>query len=143
MKKTSEINIRDPFVPLSDGPVTPADWECLDGTLYVAADGTPYLVFCHEWLQVKDGEMCAMPLTPDLTAARTAACCKKFAQPNAARCSAAAFFGAWVRGRGSKPPAQKGESSHGTHTNSCRFPAGRAGHACDLRAVCGAYRRQL
>lgn len=28
-----------PFVPLSDGPVTPADWECLDGTLYVAADG--------------------------------------------------------------------------------------------------------
>ena len=49
--------------------MTPADWECLDGTLYVAADGTPYLVFCHEWLQVKDGEMCAMPLTPDLTAA--------------------------------------------------------------------------
>lgn len=96
MKKTSEINIRDPFVPLSDGPVTPADWECLDGTLYVAADGTPYLVFCHEWLQVKDGEMCAMPLTPDLTAARTAACCKKFAQPNAARCSAAAFFGVWA-----------------------------------------------
>ena len=39
MKKTSEINIRDPFVPLSDGPVTPADWECLDGTLYAAADG--------------------------------------------------------------------------------------------------------
>ena len=55
------------FVPVSEKPVTPADWECLDGTLWVE-NGTPYLVFCHEWLQVKDGEICAMPLTPDLSA---------------------------------------------------------------------------
>lgn len=54
------------FVPLSELPVTPSDWECLDGTLYVE-DGTPYIVFCHEWTQVKDGEMCAMPLTNDLS----------------------------------------------------------------------------
>ena len=58
-----------PFVPWSDGPVTPADWVCLDGTLHVEADGTPYMVFCHEWVQVGDGEVCAMPLTPDLRAA--------------------------------------------------------------------------
>lgn len=57
-----------PFLPYSDGPVTPRDWECLDGTLYVE-NGTPYMVFCHEWLQVKDGEMCAMPLREDLRAA--------------------------------------------------------------------------
>ena len=55
-----------PFIPLKNDAVTPRDWECLDGTLYVAKDGKPYIVFCHEWLQVKDGEMCAMELTPDL-----------------------------------------------------------------------------
>ena len=58
-----------PFVPISDGPVTPAGWECLDGTFFQSKDGDPYLVFCHEWLQVHDGEVCAMKLTPDLKAA--------------------------------------------------------------------------
>ncbi|MBQ8509151.1 MAG: family 43 glycosylhydrolase [Clostridia bacterium] len=57
-----------PFELHSDGPVTPRDWECLDGTLHIESDGTPYMVFCHEWVQVKDGEMCAMPLTGDLSA---------------------------------------------------------------------------
>ena len=58
-----------PFAPISDGPVTPAGWECLDGTFFQSKDGDPYLVFCHEWLQVHDGEVCAMKLTPDLKAA--------------------------------------------------------------------------
>lgn len=57
-----------PFRPISEGPVTPADWECLDGTLYVALDGTPYIVFCHEWVQIRDGTICAMQLTEDLRA---------------------------------------------------------------------------
>ncbi len=57
-----------PFLPLADGPVTPPDWECLDGTLHVEG-GTPYLVFSHEWTQVRDGEIHAMALTPDLTRA--------------------------------------------------------------------------
>ncbi len=48
-------------------PITPRDWECLDGTLFME-DGVPYMVFCHEWLQVKDGEMCAVRLTEDLSA---------------------------------------------------------------------------
>lgn len=56
------------FVPVSPLPATPAGWECLDGTLYVE-NGTPYIVFCHEWLQVHDGEIWAMPLTEDLSAA--------------------------------------------------------------------------
>ena len=56
------------FVPLTPRPVTPRDWECLDGTLYVSPEGKPWIVFCHEWVQVKDGEICAMPLTEDLSA---------------------------------------------------------------------------
>lgn len=57
------------FQPLTAGPVTPSDWECLDGTLYVEEDGTPYIVFCHEWTQIRDGEIAAMPLTADLKTA--------------------------------------------------------------------------
>ncbi len=58
-----------PFRPHSNGCVTPSEWECLDGTLYVAKDGAPYMVFCHEWVQAGDGEILALPLTADLSAA--------------------------------------------------------------------------
>lgn len=50
----------------SRGAVTPAEWECLDGTLYIGGDGTPYMVFCHEWVQTSDGEMCAVRLSKEL-----------------------------------------------------------------------------
>ena len=59
---------RGPFVPWSDGPVTPPAWECLDGTFYADREGNPWMVFCHEWVQVGDGEILAMPLTADLRA---------------------------------------------------------------------------
>lgn len=55
-----------PYAPHSDGPVTPHAWECLDGTLYVDEQGDPWIVFCHEWMQVGDGEICAMRLSPGL-----------------------------------------------------------------------------
>lgn len=55
-----------PYLPLTDRPVTPAAWQCLDGTLHVDRDGHPWMVFCHEWVQVHDGAMYAMRLTPDL-----------------------------------------------------------------------------
>ena len=57
-----------PFIPHSDGPVTPADWECLDGTLYIETtdNNKPYMIFCHEWVQVTDGQICAVELSPDL-----------------------------------------------------------------------------
>ncbi len=58
-----------PFTPIGSGPATPAAWECLDGTLHVAPDGVPWIVFCHEWVQVGDGEICAAPLSGDLTRA--------------------------------------------------------------------------
>lgn len=54
-----------PYVPNGE-PITPADWMCLDGTLYVE-NGIPYMVFCHEWAQVKNGEMCLVQLSEDLT----------------------------------------------------------------------------
>ena len=57
-----------PFKPLTDGCITPSDWECLDGTFYVSRDDKPYMVFCHEWTQIVDGEICCMPLTDDLRA---------------------------------------------------------------------------
>ena len=56
------------YLPISDKPITPEEWECLDGTLYIE-DGTPYIVFCHEWVQIGDGEIWAMELSPDLTQA--------------------------------------------------------------------------
>ena len=58
-----------PFLPHSSTPVTPSDWECLDGTLHVDNEGKPWMVFSHEWVQVGDGEICAIPLREDLSAA--------------------------------------------------------------------------
>jgi len=54
-----------PFGLHSDGPVTPSGWDCLDGTLYVEG-GAPYIVFCHEWTQIKNGTVCALKLSADL-----------------------------------------------------------------------------
>ena len=56
-----------PFVPHSKGVVTPEDWECLDGTLYISKDKKPYIVFCHEHTQIIDGTICYAPLSDDLT----------------------------------------------------------------------------
>ena len=55
------------FTPVSPSPATPADWECLDGTLYVDNAGKPHIVFCHEWLQIGNGTVCEAELSEDLT----------------------------------------------------------------------------
>lgn len=55
-----------PFEPISDGPLTPHEWEALDGSLYVE-NGKPYLVFCHEHTQIYNGAMCYIELSSDLT----------------------------------------------------------------------------
>jgi arabinan endo-1,5-alpha-L-arabinosidase len=56
-----------PYVPYTeDSPITPHEWECLDGTLFLDDAGVPWMVFCHEWLQVHDGQICAAPLSADL-----------------------------------------------------------------------------
>ncbi|WP_175598144.1 glycoside hydrolase family 43 protein [Paenibacillus luteus] len=58
-----------PFVPHSDGPVTPESWSSLDGSLFVDEEKQPWMVFCHEWQQTGDGEVCAVKLSNDLTCA--------------------------------------------------------------------------
>ena len=55
-----------PFAPFEPDPVTPEGWQCLDGSLYVDKRGKPWMIFCHEWTQVQDGQVCAIPLSDDL-----------------------------------------------------------------------------
>jgi len=73
VRRGTQILIADspkgPFIPLSSKPLTPPDWECLDGTFFENAAGDPWMVFCHEWVQVGDGEICAIPLNKNLTSA--------------------------------------------------------------------------
>lgn len=55
-----------PYRPHSEGAITPHDWMALDGTLYIE-NGEPWMVFCHEWVQIEDGTMDAIRLTKDLS----------------------------------------------------------------------------
>lgn len=57
-----------PFTPHSERALTPEDWYSLDGTLWIE-DGKPYLVFCHEHVQILDGTVCCVELSADLRAA--------------------------------------------------------------------------
>lgn len=58
-----------PFVEITDGQITPSDWDSIDGTFYVDPDGQPWMVFVHEWTSTPDsiGTMAAAKLSADLT----------------------------------------------------------------------------
>ncbi len=56
-----------PFRPFAPTATLPADMMTLDGTLWVE-DDVPYMVFCHEWVQIKNGTVCFVRLKPDLSA---------------------------------------------------------------------------
>lgn len=58
-----------PFKRLKETSHTPENWMALDGTLYVE-DEIPYMVFCHEWLQIIDGTMNYVELKKDLSEAK-------------------------------------------------------------------------
>lgn len=60
-------SLRGPYRPTGTRSITPPEWAALDGTLWVE-DGKPYMVFCHEWTQITNGEMCAVAMTDDLSA---------------------------------------------------------------------------
>jgi beta-xylosidase len=60
-------NPEGPFEPLVNRAVTPSDWMCLDGSLYVDKDNIPWILYCHEWLEAGDGEVVAQQLKADLT----------------------------------------------------------------------------
>ena len=55
-----------PFVPIG-ARLTPEAWSCIDGTLWVE-DGTPWLLFSHSFEDDPKGDLCALPLCPDLSA---------------------------------------------------------------------------
>ena len=55
-----------PFKVLGSKMAPPEDFMTLDGTLFVE-NGTPWMVYAHEWIQVLDGTMEAVPLKPDLS----------------------------------------------------------------------------
>jgi hypothetical protein len=55
-----------PFTPFSNHSTLPVDMMTLDGTLWVE-DGVPYMVFCHEWVQIKDGTVEYIRLKDDLS----------------------------------------------------------------------------
>jgi beta-xylosidase len=57
-----------PFKAISEKAIPPADTMSLDGTLYIE-DGKPYMVYVHEWIQLVDGNMEAVEMSPDLTRA--------------------------------------------------------------------------
>ena len=56
-----------PFKPFAPRSTLPPDMMTLDGTLWVE-DGVPYMVFCHEWVQIKDGTVSYVKLNYDLSA---------------------------------------------------------------------------
>ena len=47
-------------------PHTPMGQMCLDGTLWVE-NGIPYMIYCHEWVEMMDGTMELVQLKNDLS----------------------------------------------------------------------------
>lgn len=56
-----------PFLPFKEKrQQTPLGQMCLDGTLWVEND-IPYMIYCREWVETHDGEMCMVELSKDLS----------------------------------------------------------------------------
>ena len=58
-----------PFEDIAGGCISPADWDSIDGTLYMDKDGQPWMVFVHEWTDMpdKNGSIVAAKLSNDFT----------------------------------------------------------------------------
>ena len=89
-----------PFVPTGQGPQTPPEWMALDGSLWIE-DGTPHMVFCHEWAQITDGSFDVVEMAPDLSA--------PVGEP---RLMFPASAGPWVRCRGDIGELYQGKRYH-------------------------------
>ena len=68
--RASQILVSDsptgPFQRFENRSTTPIGMMTLDGTLW-KEDGEPYMVFCHEWVQIKDGAIKYIKLKDDLS----------------------------------------------------------------------------
>ncbi len=84
---------RGPFQPFQNHATTPVDMMTLDGTLWVE-DGVPYMVFAHEWVQITNGTIEAMPLKDDLSEAAGEP--KRLFAAASAKWSEPAGEGGWV-----------------------------------------------
>ena len=62
-------SLEGPFVEITDGHITPKEWDSIDGTFWVDGEGQPWMVFVHEWTSTDDGigRMAAAKLSEDLT----------------------------------------------------------------------------
>lgn len=71
VKRGTQVLVADsplgPFKPFENRSTLPTDMMTLDGTLW-EEDGVPYMVFAHEWVQVKDGTIEYVPMKGDLSA---------------------------------------------------------------------------
>jgi len=58
-----------PFIEISNGHLTPCDWDAIDATFYVDEEGQPWMVFVHEWTSTDDGigRMCVAKMSDDLS----------------------------------------------------------------------------
>jgi arabinan endo-1,5-alpha-L-arabinosidase len=61
-------SVTGPFKVVQDHSIPPTDMMTLDGTFW-EEDNQPYMVFSHEWVQCAVGEMWAIKLKEDLSAA--------------------------------------------------------------------------
>ena len=59
-------SIKGPYKTFANHSTLPVDMMTLDGSLWVE-DGKPYMVFCHEWVQITNGSVCYVPLKDDLS----------------------------------------------------------------------------
>jgi beta-xylosidase len=70
VRRGSQVLVADsplgPFRPFANHATLPADMMTLDGTLW-EEDGHPWMVFAHEWVQIKDGTVEAIRLSDDLS----------------------------------------------------------------------------
>ena len=69
-KRGSQVLVSDspmgPFRPFDNAPHTSLEEMTLDGTLWVE-DDIPYMIYCHEWVQIKEGTINLVELQKDLS----------------------------------------------------------------------------
>ncbi len=58
-----------PYVDLMASPLTPPEWNCLDGHLFRDDDGSEYFIYSHEWVDFPsgNGEFWIQPIASNYT----------------------------------------------------------------------------
>ena len=62
-------NPEGPFYEITDGHITPNEWDAIDGSLYIDENNKPWMVFVREYISTEDGvgRMAAAMLSEDFT----------------------------------------------------------------------------